>query len=563
MKNKIAIIIITVIYIALSLWITNFAIKALTSRYSPEKSIISFFDDDVVNLVIEDELIRDSAPPVIEGREILLPFDVIKNYIDDTIYYDNERAILTITSEDKVIRMNSNELQAYLNMEEYRLDVSSKFINGVLYVPVMAFKDIFSIEVTYLENDNVVIVDQLKNYKMIGYINNEQAVIRSDMSLYKPIYKVYNPNDITVTVYGTDGEWTKVRTGNGVIGYIESKYLKTEMKYGKVVIDIRKDIPGEIETIIFAWEAFYNQTNGDADITENDVLNIISPTWFKVADLSGNIESFAAITYVEKAHELGYQVWPLISNTFTDIDMTSEVLNNTDVRDNIIRQLVAYSSLYQLDGISLDFENIYLKDKDAYTQFIRELVPFLHKANIKLSVAVGIPGGSDTYSKCYDHEKIGEIADYVMVMTYDQYYGGSTVAGSQAQVSWMSSKLKETLKLVSNEKLVMGIPLYTRLWEITSERARNIRNYSIDGAKKLIEEKNASLLWDSESGQYVATYYEEGKTYKMWLEDESSLKEKVSLVNTYELRGICMWELNWGNDTIWDAISQTISKGSE
>lgn len=563
MKNKITIIIITVIYIAISLWITDFAIKALTNRYSPEKSIIDFFDEDIVNLVIEDELVNDIAPPVIEGREILLPFEVIKEYIDDTIYYDRERAVLTITSEDKVIRINDDDLQAYLNMEEYRLDVSSRTINGMLYVPIMAFRDIFTIEVNYIEDGNVVIIDKLKNYELVGYVNNEQAVIRSDTSIYKPIYEVYNPNDIIVTVYGTDGEWTKVRTKDGVIGYIESKYLKTEVKYKKVIIDIRKDIPGEIETIIFAWEAFYNQTKGDAAITENDVLNIISPTWFKTVDATGNIDSFAEITYVEKAHELGYQVWPLISNTFNDIEMTSEILNNTDARDNVIRQLVAYSSLYKLDGISLDFENIYLKDRDAYTQFIRELTPMLHKADVKLSVAVGIPGGSDTYSKCYDHEKIGNITDFVMVMTYDQYYGSSRVAGSQAQVSWVSDKLEDTLKLVSNEKLVMGIPLYTRLWEITAEGARNIRNYSIDGAKNLIEEKNASLEWDIESGQFVATYQEDGKTYKMWLEDEHSLKEKVNLVNLYQLRGICMWELNWGNDSIWEAISQTISKGSE
>jgi len=563
MKNKIYIIIVSIIYIVISIWLTNFAIKTIHNKYSPNTNIVSFFDEDIINIVVEDELVNEYGQPIIEDKEILLPFELIKKYIDNTIYYDKDRAKITITSDDKVIRISNDDLQAFLNMEKYTLDASSRYVNGTLYVPIMAFKDIFNIDVKLINNKHVLIIDKLKNYKIVGYINNEQGVIRSDMSIYKPIYKKYNPNDIEVTVYSTIGDWTKIRTSEGIIGYIENKYLNTHVEYEKVVIDIRKDIPGTIDTIIFAWEAFYDQTKGDSEIIDNNVLNVISPTWFKIADVAGNINSFAEKTYVERAHELGYQVWPLVSNTFNDIEMTSKILRNTDVRDNIIRQIIAFSALYGFDGISVDLENIYLKDKDVYTQFIRELVTLAHKSNLLVSVAVGIPSGSETYSKCYDHEQLGEIADYIMVMTYDQYYGSSKTAGSQAQVSWVEKNLEKTLEMIDNQKLVMGIPLYTRLWEITSEGAKNIKNYSIDGAKKLIEEKNAIIRWDEESGQYIATYNEKGNTYKMWLEDESSIKEKVELVNKYNLRGICLWELNWGNDLIWDAISEVINKGGK
>jgi len=563
MKNKIYIIIVSIIYIVISIGITNFAIKFIHNKYSPNTNIISFFDEDIINIVIEDELVNEYGQPIIEGKEILLPFDLIKKYIDDTIYYDKDRAKITITSEDKVIRISNNDLQAFLNMEKYTLDASSRYVNGILYVPIMAFKDIFDIDIQLIKDEHVLIIDKLKNYKIVGYINNEQGVIRSDMSVYKPIYKMYNPSNIEVIVYSTLGDWTKIRTSEGIIGFVENKYLNTHIEYEKVVIDIRKDIPGEIDTIIFAWEAFYDQTKGDSNIVDSSVLNVISPTWFKIADVAGNINSFAETTYVQKAHELGYQVWPLVSNTFSDIEMTSEILRNTDVRDNIIRQIIAFSTIYNIDGISVDLENIYLKDKDVYTQFIRELVTLAHKSNLLVSVAVGIPEGSETYSKCYDHKQLGLIADYIMVMTYDQYYGSSKTAGSQAQVSWVEKNLEKTLELVDSQKLVMGIPLYTRLWEITSKGAHNIRNYSIDGAKQLIEEKNATIKWDDESGQYVATYNEKGNTYKMWLEDESSIKEKVALVNKYDLRGVCLWELNWGNDSIWDAINEVISKGGE
>lgn len=563
MKNKVLLISVTIIFIIIAVILTNTAITRINLKYSPENQLIAFFDDTKLNLVIEDELVNQYGPPIIDGRELLLPYELIKNYIDDSIYLDQLQAKITITSEDSVIRIDQDELQAYLNQKPYQLDAAAQYINETLYVPVLAFVDIFNITVSILEKDNVIIIDKRKNYSINGLLTNESAIIRSEPSIYKEAYQVYNPSKIEVRVFEMVGDWSKVRTIDGVIGYVQNQYLKTSMVYQDVILDIRRTIPGEIDTIIFAWEAFYSETKGDASLVKSDNLNVVSPTWFKVVDQVGNMDSFASAPYVEKAHELGYQVWPLLSNTFNDIELTSTVLNNPAIRDHMIRQLISYVALYEFDGINIDFENIYLKDKDAYTQFIKELVPMLHLAGVKVSVAVGVPGGSETYSLCYDHEQIGLIADYVMVMTYDQHYAGSPVAGSQAQVTWMEDKIIDTLELVSNEQLVMGIPLYTRLWEITDSGVKNIKSYSIDGAKKLIEEKNALLEWDEQSGQHVATYIENGITYKMWLEDEISLQEKVSLVNEYELKGICLWELNWGNDSIWEAIEKALNKGSE
>lgn len=563
MKNKILLISVTILFIIFAVILTNTAITKINLKYLPENQLISFFDDIELNLVIEDELVNQYGPPIIEGSELLLPYEVIKNYLDDSIYLDKLQAKITITSSDSVIRIDQDELQAYLNQKPYQLDATAQYINEILYVPVLAFADVFNITVTILEKDNVVIIDKRKNYSITGLLTSEMAIVRSEPSIYKPVYQGYNPNKIEVRVFEMVGDWSKIRTIDGVIGYVQNRYLKTSMIYQDVILDIRRTIPGEIETIIFAWEAFYSETKGDASLVESDNLNVLSPTWFKVIDQVGNMDSFASVPYVEKAHELGYQVWPLVSNTFNDIDLTSQVLNDPDIRDHMIRQLVAYVTLYEFDGINLDFENIYLSDKDAYTQFIKELVPMLHLAGIKVSIAVGVPGGSETYSLCFDHEQIGFVADYVMVMTYDQHYGGSPIAGSQAQVTWMENKIVDTLELVSNDKLVMGIPLYTRLWEITDSGVKNISNYSIDKAKELIEEKNALLEWDEQSGQHVATYVENGKTYKMWLEDEVSLQEKASLVNKYNLKGLCLWELNWGNDSIWEAIEQALIKGSE
>ena len=95
---------------------------------------------------------------------------------------------------------------------------------------------------------------------------------------------------------------------------------------------------------------------------------------------------------------------------------------DSEARRHVIDQILTYAYIYKFDGINIDFENLYLSDKDNLTQFMRELVPLAHQMNLAVSIDVGVPGGSEAYSRCYDHEELGKVADYVMVMTYDQYW---------------------------------------------------------------------------------------------------------------------------------------------
>ena len=286
----------------------------------------------------------------------------------------------------------------------------------------------------------------------------------------------------------------------------------------------------------------------------------MSPTWFQVANRNGELINRADPQYVEWAHKNGYQVWALVANDFSNIDDTSEILNDGLKREYIIKQLLAFAALYELDGINIDFENIYKSDKDVYTQFVRELTPLLREQGLVVSVDVTIPDGSDTWSKCYDRKALAETVDYVCLMTYDQTWAGSKVAGSTAQLTWVEENLKKTLREVPAEKLLLGIPLYTRLWEETTDdngkvTAKTGKVLSIKAAELLIQENQAIPFWDSESGQFVVFFEKDNVTYKMWLENEYSVNLKSSLVHKYNLAGTATWSHNFANDRVWDVFA--------
>lgn len=581
MIKKFLLVIIIIAYLISVIFTAYISVDRITEKYSTEDKVVKFFESGKINLLIEDNLINSPAPPVINGGEIFIPFDIVKKYIDSTIYKEADGSVVTVTSEDKVIRMKNSSLQSFVNMEPVELDMTARYIDSVLYVPVVIFSEIFKIEAVYKEDSNVVIIDFLKNYEHKGIVSpkinvqtsNEDGIttekkasslktvaVRTGKSIKTPIYKEIGESGETVDVYAIEGAWAKIRTTEGIVGYVETRFLTSSINYKDLTVNLIRRTPDELEDIVLAWQFIYKTTPPIEEFMEFSEINVYSPTWFTVTDAEGTIESRADMPYVEKVHEIGARIWPLFSNTFNDIDMTSAILNNPDARDNIIRQLLSYAQLYELDGINLDFENIYLKDRDAYTQFVREIMPYAQDMDLKISVDVGVPGGSDNYSLCYDHENLSKEADYIMVMTYDQHWASSPIAGSQAQLQWVSDMIELTLLSVNPDKLLIGLPFYTRMWRDTDGVVKNYKTLGIDDTLEFINEKDIEMVWDEESGQFFATYTEDGSVYKMWVEEKESLTLKAELVEKFGLRGVAAWQLSLGNEDAWKGIGEALSE---
>ena len=277
-------------------------------------------------------------------------------------------------------------------------------------------------------------------------------------------------------------------------------------------------------------------------------------------DAEGNIRNYSDKVYVDWAHQNNYQVWALVSSF--DADISHGFLNSLEARDNFIRQLLSYAALYEFDGINIDFENIYLADKDALTQFVREVTPLLHEQGLIVSMDVGVPDGSENYSKCYDLIELSAVVDYLILMTYDQHWSSSPIAGSVAQYSWVEDRLQRTLEMVPPEKLIMGVPFYIRLWSEKKDENNFVKvtsaAYSMDYISNLLKEKGLTAEWDAVSGQYYAEFTDENVLYKVWIEDENSIDLKTSLVHKYKLAGAAAWKRGLEEDGIWDVIGRNL-----
>lgn len=471
--------------------------------FMENNTIVSVFDEKNLNLVIESEIINTPNEPKIVDGEILLPIDIIKKYIDPYIYWDNNLKKVTITTKDRVIRMKTGSLDALVNNEEMLLNIPAVEENGVVFLPIEFLADFYNIELQYLEDNNVIIIDFINRVVQIAEPIDTKAVVRKGRSRKHPIIKEFDlendsSDDIKLRVFEEYENWYKVRTASGEIGFIEKKHVVLKKILVNSLPDLeKKDKSWKPENgkINLVWDMMYSGRPDLSKIGKMEGLDVISPTWFQLANADGKLINRAYSAYVEWAHQNGYKVWALFSNDFNDIKMTEKFLNNTDARENAIREILAYAALYNLDGINIDFENIYKKDKDALTQFVREITPLLREQGLVVSIDVTVPDGSDTWSLCYDRKALGEVVDYVALMTYDQHWATSPKAGSVAEFVWVEENVKKLLKEVPREKLLLGMPFYTRLWREEVDKNGNVKVtspmvFSMDAAKKYIQENN-------------------------------------------------------------------------
>ena len=354
--------------------------------------------------------------------------------------------------------------------------------------------------------------------------------------------------------------------GLAVIPHPHERTVEIRLPYGqKVLPQINKTrVKASLaQPFNVVWDHVTGEQRNLAAEKQLPGLHVISPTWFAVVNEAELVLNNADRKYVDDAHSKNYQVWALVSNSFNK-DVTKKILADELSQANIIKQLVTYVSMYNLDGLNVDFENMYDDDKDRLTAFLTKLGAALKEQNVVFSIDVTVPSKTSFWSLCYDRQALGRIADYIMVMTYDEHWRLSPVSGSTASLPWVEKGVKAMLAEVPKEKLLLGIPFYTREWEetITEEGKVAVKSQalSMEQADKRVADHQASVTWLDDKGQYYTEYEKNGKRYRIWLENKDSIALKALLVPKYGLAGTASWRKGFEKEEIWQVLHDTVKK---
>lgn len=536
-------------------------ITLLLKRYAPSKEKMDgaqYFqiegEDEaalVVNHVPAEEKVK-----IIDGR-YYVEDAVVGKYINSRFYWDEKQKIMLYTLPAEVF-------QIVPDVQEYQTSQGSQNVGYVIlksqgdayYLDLEFIKSFTDMEYTVYEDPARVAIRTDWSEAQMVTVQKKSAVRQKGGIKSLIVYEAQKGEKLYLEEELEN--WSRVSTEDGYSGYIEKEDISqpetvaTEhTSTAPVYTNIQRD-----HKINLAWHQV-TRPEGNATLTQmlsnTQGLNTISPTWFSVVDNSGAISSLASADYVNQAHGMGLEVWGLIDNFSQNAD-TLTFLSDTQARTNIINQLMAQADAVGLDGINLDFESITEEQGPHYVQFIRELSVACRNKGLVFSIDNPVPM---PYTQHYNRKEQGIVADYVIVMGYDEHHSGDTEAGSVASLEFVKNGILNTLKEVPAGKTINAIPFYTRVW-IEPYGGGNLTSevLGMDGAVRYMEEKGMEAYWDETSGQNVAILEGDDGIYSIWLEDEQSIAEKMKLVQENQLAGVAEWKLGFERASVWPVIAQ-------
>lgn len=501
------------------------------------------------------------------GDSMLLPLPLLQEYVDSSIRYEEKTKSVILSTEGELLYMQEDKTAASLNNQPLELRLAPEVQEGVTYLPADVLEDLYGFEIQEDTATGAVLLMNAGESVAIGKVKGEEGdktvALRNEATIHAPIVADIPPGTI-VSIWKEENEdWLYVQLGSGYAGYVKTSDIIPD---GQKTVEPKSYIPSRAERswkgkpVNLYWEAVYERKPDPSKFGELPGVNVASPTWFSIIDGEGNVRSQADTAYVQWAHGRGIEVWGLLSNSF-DPEMTTEALSTYEKRMNIIVQILQYSDLYNLDGINIDFENVYTKDGENVTQFMRELKPMAQAKNLIVSIDVTPKSNSEMWSAFLDRKALGEVVDYLIVMAYDEHWAASPVAGSVASLPWVERSISRIIEEdnVPPEKLILGVPLYTRIWteaEVDGKTKVSSKAVSMNAVEKIIKEKKLTPTFDKAAGQNYVEYTEEGALRKIWIEDKVSLKARVELAESFGLGGIASWNRSFSNASAWEALQE-------
>ena len=586
-KHKATIILSFLLIVALAAAVF-FAWKYFTSRQGTAKelpldltSLYAEYNDENLVTVFEGETLPLAAPAKKRNDIFYLPLDLVLNHLTDALYYDAAEKTLTYTDSRDVIRLKPGEKTYYYNNEPVELQIGLEEIDGVPYMPTALVAKFANFRLSYNGQYHILTLDNPQKTQKIGVADLSAGAETKDKKKTDTVKAyVYNAipqegetayyyypvaSGMTFVLLEESGDYYKVRTHEGFVGYVKKDVIgeveqileSNSVKEGTPALSAA--LPGKVNMV---WHQVFNMTaNGSVQekMAEAKGVNVISPTWFHITDTEGAVSSLADIAYVQWAHQNGCKVWPLFSNSF-DKAITHAVLSSTAKREKVIRQILSFVDLYDLDGINIDFEEVPKEDGPAYVQFVKELSLFLKQKGVTVSVDMYVP---KPWTEHYGRAEIGKYIDYLIIMGYDEHWSTSPKSGSVASINFVREGVTDTLASVPANKVILGIPFYTRLWQETGSGDSvkvSSKAYGMGYGKQLMIDKGAKIEWNEEVAQYYGEYKEGDVTFKMWLEDQRSLAEKLKVASQYRLAGVAGWKLGLESEEAWEAITQYLKQ---
>ena len=275
-------------------------------------------------------------------------------------------------------------------------------------------------------------------------------------------------------------------------------------------------------------------------------LTYFSPFSYEVLP-SGMLTNLSDEQIVQQAIAAGVEPLMVITNMDPDGgfsgEITTSLFTNQQAKQTLFEQIILTMQQKSYRGLVVDFEYINPADRDAYTAFLHEFKSVLSQNKYSLFVAVA-PKTSATQTgtlyEAHDYESIGQIADRVIIMTYEWGY---TYGEPQAvaPLNEVQKVLNYAVSAIPAHKILMGIPNYGYDWTLPYVEGSAASVIGNTRAVELAKQKGAFIQFDNLAQSPYFNYYQDGRRHIVWFEDARSIQAKLLLAHQLGLGGVSYW----------------------
>lgn len=301
--------------------------------------------------------------------------------------------------------------------------------------------------------------------------------------------------------------------------------------------------------------------------TQSKTFSSISPFWYELQS-DGSLKTLPVAnnqSFISYVRQNNITLIPTITNFDAELFSSSvSAQENIDRQVNSIIQVVKDNNY---DGIDLDYEMIYLKDKENFFIFLQKLSSELNKIEKQLVVTVLPRWGNEVVHlgtpetrMVQDYKKIADLADELRIMTYEYAGRDNKYYAPIAPISWLEDVVRYAiLSGVPREKIMLGIHTYGYDYP-DRQKMPEIEYYPVlkniqDGKKapaaayyttqveQIKSRYSVTEEYEQSWGESLVRYNRDGVDRVIVYPNQRSINDRKELAAKYGIKGVAIWKL--------------------
>ena len=488
-------------------------------------------------------------------------YDLLKEYVDDTLYYDSIANKVISTYNNNYIKTKINESQYEKNFENIETNETLIIKEKGMYILTEALEKWYGLSVILNENKMCIIKDKYieTNIKTDNVFVNEKpnckSYILGKLSKDERIEIVIdeqNIEKIEKTLRDDNSkDFIQIAISNKYIGYVPRNKVNITMEdIDDTLFKLQADNDTEESKDIVGVYSDINESK--ALEINSDKVNMVYVNMFDIVQSNGEI-SIRDINDDWLGKLKKYDIYAIVTNGFNSVNFNkntlSQLLSSEQGKGLVIKNILREVEEKNLNGVIIDFKNVLKEDNENLLQFIREITSVFNLNNKEVIFNISV-------SNYINYLKVIDSANYTIITTYDIRDVKSLTSGSTGEFL----KIKECVNNIidkdgkNSEKIILGLPLFSILWVEKNSIIIESKTYNINAIESYLLENNLEIKFDEESGQNYAQMKKGSLIYKMWLEDGTSMKNKLKFTKDNNLKGIALYKIGYDNQNVWDLV---------